>query len=159
MTTWRNPCRFSSSKFQTMSGVPPTGGDTDHDGVSDADEAIMGTDPNSATDVLRLTQNPALPTQISFPSKAGRFYRVYASDDTDGQEATHLLKWKDAGLTTIVGNGGPKQFNVTVLPAEKRRFYRLHVMATDGPWPATDRLRPAGRGTRLRCARAPHRWG
>ena len=87
--------------------------------------------------ILRLSQNPAIPTQIQFPSKAGRFYRVYVSDDTDGQEATHLTKWKDAALATIAGDGSGKQFNVTVLPAEKRRFYRLHVMGTDGPWPAS----------------------
>jgi hypothetical protein len=74
---------------------------------------------------------------MSFPSKSGRFYHVYVSDDTDGQDATHLVKWKDAGIASISGDGGVKQFTVTVLPAEKRRFFQLHVMEADGPWPAT----------------------
>jgi hypothetical protein len=99
-------------------------GDTDGDGVSDANEGIMGTNPNNANDVLRLTQNPATPTQIQFPSKAGKFYRVYSSTD--------LLTWTGSG-TTLTGDGSVKQF-VIVTTGGTRRSYRLHVMSTDGPW-------------------------
>lgn len=116
----------------TLSTTPPTG-DTDGDGVSDADEAIMGTSPTDASDVLRLAQNPADATQIVFPTKAGRYYRIYTSDDA--AESTHLQVWKDSGLATIVGDGGTANFNIGVLPTETRRFYRLHVMTTDGVWP------------------------
>jgi hypothetical protein len=118
----------------TGGGVIPTG-DTDGDGVSNDDEAIMGTDPNNASDVLRLTQNPATPTQLSFPSKAGKFYRVYVSDDTN--EASHLKFWKDAGTGTIAGDGAAKTFNVTVAAGETRRFYILGVQSADAGWPAT----------------------
>ncbi len=111
--------------------------DSDGDGVTDGAEAIMGTNPNDPADVLRLTQNPTTPTNLSFPTKNGRFYRVYKSDDTDGQEPSHLQVWKDAGLATITGNGSAANFDIVVLPAELRRFYRLMVMTADGPWPAT----------------------
>ena len=120
----------------------PLSSDTDGDGVSNTDEAIMGTDPNNPNDVLRLTQNAANPNQLDFPTKAGHFYHVYKSDDTDGQEATHLQVWKDAGVATIVGDGNSASFSIIVAPGEARRFYILAVMATNGPnndgvWPAT----------------------
>ncbi len=120
----------------------PLSSDTDGDGVSNTDEGIMGTDPNNAGDVLRLSQNAGNPNQLDFQTKAGRFYHVYQSDDTDGQEGTHLQAWKDAGLATITGDGNPASFSITVTPGEPRRFYTLAVMATNGPnndgiWPPT----------------------
>ncbi|HEX2748315.1 MAG TPA: hypothetical protein VHM91_09985 [Verrucomicrobiales bacterium] len=131
---------FSSTETLTVSdvkfGPAPATDDADGDGVSDTDEEVMGTDPNNAADVLRLFFNAANPPQIQFPAKAGRFYRLYVSDDTDGQDSGHLLIWKDAGAGTVTGGGGEEQFNVPVVPAEKRRFYRVHVMKADGPWPA-----------------------
>jgi hypothetical protein len=114
--------------------APPTT-DNDGDGVSNTDETVMGTDPDNPLDVLRLTQNPANPAQIDFPTVPLRYYRVYQSDDTDGQEGTHLQVWRDAGLPTIQGSGNPDSFNITVSPGEPRRYYRLHVMTSDGPWP------------------------
>jgi hypothetical protein len=111
-------------KNVTLSTGGGPAGDSDGDGVSDANEAIMGTDANNAADVLRLINDPSNPTQIQFQSKNGRFYRVYSSTD--------LQTWTGSG-TTILGDGSMKQFDVTIT-GEGRRFYRLHVMATDGPW-------------------------
>ncbi|HEX2746758.1 MAG TPA: hypothetical protein VHM91_02070, partial [Verrucomicrobiales bacterium] len=87
-------------------------------------EGIMGTNPNDAADVLRLTQNTATPGQIQFASKTGKFYRVYSSTD--------LTTWTAAG-TTITGDGAVKQFSIVTTDGT-RRYYRLHVMSTDGPW-------------------------
>ena len=95
----------------------------------------MGTNPNNPASVLRLTQNPANPTQFQFTGKAGRFYRVYVSNDFN--KPSHLMSWKDAGLATIVGADAPASFNITVSGIAVRRYYRLHVMQFDGPWPAT----------------------
>ena len=110
------------------------GGDTDGDGVSDAYEVIMGTSPTDASDVLRLTQSAGNPNLINFPTEAGRFYRVYVSNDANA--ASNLQSWNDSGLATIPGNGNPASFNIVVTAGVARRFYSLHVMTTDGPWPA-----------------------
>ena len=128
----------SANETMVVSGVllslaPPTT-DNDGDGISNADEALMGTDPNSPGSALRLTQNASNPLQLDFPTVAGRFYRVYASNDADA--ATHLQQWTDAGLATIAGDGNTANFAITVTPGTPRRYYRLHVMQSDGPWPA-----------------------
>ena len=72
---------------------------------------------------------------MTFPTKAGRFYRVYVSNDAS--EASHLQVWNDSGLATVAGDGNPSTFSITVAAGESRRFYRVHVMTADGPWPAT----------------------
>jgi hypothetical protein len=119
---------FAGSETVTVSDVlfsTGTGsGDSDGDGVSDANEVIMGTDPNIATDVLRLSVNAATPTQIQFPSKNSKYYRVYSSTD--------LITWTGSG-TTIPGDGSVKLFDI-ITTGGTHRFYRLHVMDTDGPW-------------------------
>jgi hypothetical protein len=108
--------------------------DNDGDGVSNADEDIMGTDKSDPSSVLRLTQKTDDPTQFTFTGVPGRFYRIYRSDDA--AESTHLTKWVDAGLPTLK-DFGPHTVQVTVQPGEARRYYRVHVKQTDGPWPAT----------------------
>ncbi len=108
-----------------------TGGDSDGDGASDAQESIAGTNPADPHDVLRLSQSAMVPGQIQFSSKPGRFYRVYVSDDADGSP---LLAWRDAGLGTTSGDGGVRQFSLTPQPGKPRRYFRLHVMQSNGPW-------------------------
>lgn len=101
-------------------------GDNDGDGVSNQDEAIMGTDPNNPSSVLRLSMdNPAQPGVISFPTVTGKFYRVYT--------ATDLQTWTDTGMATIPGDNTVKTFTITPTPGQ-RRYFRLAVMGTDGPW-------------------------
>ncbi len=116
---------FALQLTSTTSGGG-TGGETDSDGdgVSDAAETIMGTNPNNSTDVLRLTQ-AATPGQMQFPSKAGKYYRVYTSPD--------LHTWTPSAAA-IPGDGSVKQFPLAPSAGTPRLYYRLHVMSMDGPW-------------------------
>jgi hypothetical protein len=112
--------------------ISPAGSlDTDGDGVSDAIEDEMGTDPASAASVLRLTD---VPGGFSFPTVAGRFYRVYASSTDPAQSDSHLQVWEDTG-TTITGDGGTGSFTVTPVEGVPRRFFRLLVQRSDAGWP------------------------
>lgn len=112
-------------------GTPST--DNDGDGVSNDYEAIMGTDPNDATSATRLAQSTTTPTEFSFEGVAGRFYRIYVSDDAD--DASHLRKWVDSGLPSISG-AGPHTVTIPVSATEARRFLQLHVKETDDSWPS-----------------------
>gem|GEM_PF-3963657 len=114
-------------------GANPNG-DGDGDGITDGNEDIMGTDKYDPNSVLRLVPNPANPAQFTFSGAGGRFYRVYVSDDA--ADATHLQKWVDAGLGSMQ-DFGPHTVDVSSVPGVARRFFRVHVMQNDGPWPPT----------------------
>ena len=72
-------------------------------------------------------------SEYTFTGVPGRYYKVYRSDDA--ADGTHLQKWVDNGTPSTTGIG-PHSFQVSQDPAEPRRYYRVHVMQADGPWPA-----------------------
>jgi hypothetical protein len=70
--------------------------------------------------------------QLEFPTKTGIFYRLYVTQDN---APAPLSQWINAGQPTITGDGGIRSFTIVRTPGVARRFYRVHAMPTDGPWP------------------------
>jgi hypothetical protein len=100
-------------------GFAGIGADSDGDGVPDAYELLFGTDPNNAGSTPRVTvvRNGAGDAMVSWPSTAGRSYRVeYRDDLTSGAWQT---------LTTIVGIAGSTTFTDPTIPRPSQRFYRV----------------------------------
>jgi PKD repeat protein len=112
--------------------APPAGGDSDNDGMSDADELIAGTDPHNAASVFKITQwlpnaiNPGI-MSASWPSVSGRFYAV--------QTATNLIPpvlWitvPDPSYTNMTGSGSALTLTTNVDFSSASRFYRVKVRA------------------------------
>jgi hypothetical protein len=98
-----------------------TGGDTDGDGFTDADEAVFGTNPADAGSrfvVSFANQTPAPGmVRLSFPTLTGRSYLV--------ESCTDFSDWEDE--TTYSGTGAPQIADFPASPADPKRFYRIRA--------------------------------
>jgi endonuclease/exonuclease/phosphatase family metal-dependent hydrolase len=98
-----------------------TGGDTDGDGSSDADEAVFGTNPADAGSRFVVSfayQTPAPGMlRLSFPTQTGRGYVV--------ESCTDFTDWRDEA--TYPGTGATQVADFPVSPGDPRRFYRVRV--------------------------------
>lgn len=98
----------------------PTG-DSDGDGLSDADEWVFGTDPLDAASRFQMTAAFGTPAagavRLTFPSTVGRSYTI--------ERSTDLSHWSGAG--TISGTGTPIITDLAVNPLEPAEFYRVRV--------------------------------
>jgi hypothetical protein len=111
-------------------GGSAPGGDSDGDGMSDADEVIAGTDPHSAGSVFKITQCKPASTNsgvlsLTFPSVSGRFYAVQT---TPSIMPAAWVNVSDAAYTNISGSGAPLIFG-TNTSGGASRFFRIKVRA------------------------------
>jgi hypothetical protein len=98
-----------------------TGGDTDGDGSSDADEIVFGTNPADAAsrfvvDFAYQTPTPGM-LRLSFPTQTGREYVV--------ESCTDFTDWDD--VATYSGSGASQVADFPVSPGDPQRFYRVRV--------------------------------
>jgi hypothetical protein len=98
--------------------------DPDHDGMSNLQEYLAGTNPLDANSNLRITAFSTLPTGVSatltWSSVLSRNYHVQGSLDL----TSHL--WTDSGLGLIAPDGSTTTRSVTSASAPIR-FYRVNA--------------------------------
>jgi hypothetical protein len=98
-------------------------GDPDQDGVSNRNEYLFGSNPNSASSGKPLTSVESISSgfRFSFPTVAGRNYQAQVRNDLTTGEWTNLAQ------EAIPGDGTTK--SVDDLTSETKRFYRVEVTA------------------------------
>jgi type VI secretion system Hcp family effector len=89
--------------------------DADGDGLTNQQEYLMGTDPRAAN--FRVTSIQLNPTtvQLTWTSKAGRIYRVFASATVDGIYMP----------IQMVPSAGPNTTSTTILRGPGARFFTI----------------------------------
>lgn len=96
--------------------------DPDHDGASNRQEYLAGTDPNDANDVLRITaitrgSPPSTYTTLSWPGKPTRFYAAQRRNTLDPSDS-----W---GPDFISGGPGAVWFGFNV--TTNQQFFRIRA--------------------------------
>jgi subtilisin family serine protease len=108
--------------FGHLTGTNPNA-DADHDGMSNLQEWLAGTNPTNASSCLRLIAIPANNPNafvVRWPSVAGKYYRL--------ERATNLLTGFNSVVQTNIAATAPTNTatDTAVLPG-KARFYRVGV--------------------------------
>lgn len=120
---WADASGSSGERALTFVLRNVTTDDDDHDGATEADETTAGTDPADASSVFRVlsvseTTGGAL--QLSFPSVAGRNYRLWSSID--------LAAWNEEAGTAAAATGTGGILSVRdVNPTAGRKYYKVTV--------------------------------
>ena len=108
--------------FGHLTGTDPNA-DPDHDGASNLDEWVAGTDPLNPTSNLRALapgSNTAAGFIVHWPSVAGKFYRV--------ERSTNLVNGFDSVVRTNIAATPPfnSEPDSAMLPGNSR-YYRIQV--------------------------------
>jgi hypothetical protein len=118
---WR--AQYFGGSGTTTNGQSCAACDPDHDGMSNLQEFLAGTNPTNAASVLRLSAVSPITSNnaVSFLSVPGTVYRLQSLDDL--MSASWLTV-----ADQVVGTGG----NITLadpnLFSTAKRFYRLQVL-------------------------------
>jgi hypothetical protein len=109
-----------NNAVEIVMGTNPLLPDTDGDGAPDGDEVIAGTDPIDGTDYFRIADAAARAANcvLSWDTVSGRLYTVSTT--------TNLLRPSWSNLSQIAGDGRPCAFT-NPLQNLRERFYRLGV--------------------------------
>jgi hypothetical protein len=95
--------------------------DDDGDGMTEAEEAIAGTDPLNATSRFTVGSMQTMGNQatLTWQSVAGKTYRI--------QSSTDLSTWNTVSGSETTATSTTTTRTITVMPGE-RQFYRVMVV-------------------------------
>ena len=100
--------------------------DTDHDGVSDRNEYLAGTDPQNAADFLHITvlgpPSGVGTRNVTWASNTNRFYYINASN-------TNLISgvWLDSGIGQQAPDSGTTTMRTVPDAPATSRFFRIQA--------------------------------
>jgi hypothetical protein len=120
---WADASGSSGERALTFIVRNQTNDDDDGDGSTEADESAAGTDPADAQSVFRVLSIGNAPDGaviLSFPSVAGKLYRLFSSPDLE-----HWTEETDASAS-VTGNGSILSVR-DPFPALGKCFYKLAV--------------------------------
>jgi len=120
--TQQESWRLANFGTTANSGNAADGADPDGDGMTNAQEYAAGTDPRSSASVLQVCGIVIVGSDVlvSFPSVAGKTYRLERSD------ALQNGSWTTA-QDHIGGTGGVVQITDAGAAGRNQRFYRIVV--------------------------------
>ena len=121
------PDWWESTYFNQSSGVDPNG-DLDHDGMTNGNEFLSGTDPSNGNSVFKVSSfakdSSGIGFTVTWTSVPGKTYQVTYSNSPSGPWLTDL-----AGSTLTAGSGeATLSYTDTTAGTQDKRFYRVQLV-------------------------------
>ena len=113
----------SSSAYDPDATYDPSKFDSDGDGISDLDEALLGTNPFNAEDVLALQSFTASPMSLKFESPGGHTFAVETSSSLSPDDAD----WHPVPIATDPDAKSSTRTLYTIPSSANSNFYRLAI--------------------------------
>ncbi len=117
------PDLWEDQTVAVTTGINDGNLDYDHDGQSNYNEFLAGTDPADNNSRFRITSYKKLPLgfELKFVSVVGRHYTLHTSVD--------LVNWAPISeLSDVTATSTETTFTDTFSPEGPRRFYRIEVL-------------------------------
>ena len=116
---------WEASPFWKAAAAYDPRSDSDGDGVSDLDEALLGTHPFNPGDALAITDFDPVLQSVSFQSAGGRSYSI--------QQSTDMTDWAPVGFSTDSAAPAPTRSFLSVPSAATAATHTLYLFPTSSP--------------------------
>ena len=119
----------SSSAYDPDATYDPSKFDSDGDGISDLDEALLGTNPFNAEDILAIQSFTASPMSLKFESPGGHTFAVETSSSLSPDDAD----WHPVPIATDPDAKSSTRTLYTIPSSAKSTTHTLYLFPTSSP--------------------------